>query len=286
MTAIKHILFPFDFSPQCLEAAPFVRAFATRLEAKVTVLSVAPPTWESPPEGMRPLPGESPREWVDALQHRLNHALMHELQGVRVDRVAECGDPAMRIATFARANRVDLVMMPTHGLGAFRRLLAGSVTSKVLHDATCPVWTAAHAETQRAANLPRRVLCAVDGTPKGGALLLWANAFCHVADACLTALHVVDPLTDWPSSDREHELQEGVRAEARAHLERSHQAAGLRIPIRVAVGDIVNTVVEEAAQEQADLVIVGRGAITEPFGRLRTHAFGIVQRSPCPVLSV
>jgi nucleotide-binding universal stress UspA family protein len=54
----------------------------------------------------------------------------------------------------------------------------------------------------------------------------------------------------------------------------------------VAVGEIVNTVVEEASREQADLVIIGRGAISESFGRLRTHAFGIVQRSPCPVLSV
>jgi hypothetical protein len=45
-------------------------------------------------------------------------------------------------------------------------------------------------------------------------------------------------------------------------------------------------VTEEARQEQADLVVVGRGSVAEPFGRLRTHAFGIIQRSPCPVLSV
>jgi nucleotide-binding universal stress UspA family protein len=77
-----------------------------------------------------------------------------------------------------------------------------------------------------------------------------------------------------------------VREEARASLEKTQQAAGLSIPVRVAVGDIVNTVVEEAHQENADLLIIGRGSIGEPFGRLRTHAFGIVQRSPCPVLSV
>ena len=101
MTAIKHILFPFDFSPQGLQAVPFVRALAIRFEAKVTILSVVPPTWEMPPQGMQPLIGDSPREWVDALQRRLNHALMRDLEDVRVDRVADGGDPALRIAAFA-----------------------------------------------------------------------------------------------------------------------------------------------------------------------------------------
>jgi len=286
MTEIKHILFPFDFSHQGLEAATFSRALAMRLQARVTVLSVVPPTWELPAEGMRPLPGEGPREWVDALQRRLNHTLVHDLQGVRVDRVAECGDPSLRIATFARTNQVDLIMLPTRGLGAFRRLLVGSVTSKVLHDATCPVWTAAHAKTQRSPMLPQRVVCAVDATPESAALLEWADAFCRILDARLSVLHVVGPVTDWPSFDRERELQEQVRAEARARLQTIQQTVGLTTPIRVAVGEIVKTVAEDACQEQADLVIVGRGAITEAFGRLRTPAFGIVQRSPCPVLSV
>ena len=283
---MTRILFPFDFSTQGLEIVPYVRAFATRFDATVTVLSVVPPTWELPPEGMRPLVGDSPREWVHALQDRLDRSLIDDFKDLRVERVADGGDPALRIAAFAGANQVDVIMMPTHGLGVFRRFLVGSVTSKVLHDATCPVWTAAHAETQRSPHLPQQVLCAVDGTSKSAALLQWADVFCHTLNARLNVLHVVGPMTDWPSLARERELQEQVREEARANLEKTQHAAGLALPIRVAVGEIVNTVVEDARQEHADLVIIGRGSIAEPFGRLRTHAFGIVQQSPCPVLSV
>jgi nucleotide-binding universal stress UspA family protein len=203
-----------------------------------------------------------------------------------VDRIAECGDPALRIAAFARTNQIDLIMLPTHGLGVFRRVLVGSVTSKLLHDATCSVWTAAHAETQRSAHLPQRVLCAVDGTARSTALLQDADAFCRAVGARLSALHVVGPITDWLSLNRERQLQEEVREEARAQLEHIQRAAGLTVPVRIAVGEIVNTVAEAACQEHADLVIIGRGAIGESFGGLRTHAFGIVQRSPCPVLSV
>jgi nucleotide-binding universal stress UspA family protein len=286
MAAITHILFPFDFSPQGLDTAPFVRALATRLDAKVTLFSVVPTTWQLPPEGMRPLAGNSPPEWTRALQERLHHVLIDELEGVRVDRVADSGDAALRIAAFATANRVDLIMMPTHGLGVFRRFLMGSVTSRVLHDAACPVWTAAHTDTPRAPHVPRTVMCAVDGTPRSAALLRCADHFCHAVNARLRVLHVVGSITDWPSLEGERELQEQVRQHARANLEETQRAAGLSIPVRVAVGEIVNTVVEEARQEQADLLIVGRGSIAEPSGRLRTHTFGIVQRSPCPVLSI
>jgi len=52
------------------------------------------------------------------------------------------------------------------------------------------------------------------------------------------------------------------------------------------VGEIVSRATEEAREEGADLLIVGRGSLTEPFGRIRTHTFGIIERSPCPVLSV
>ena len=45
MLAIKHILFPIDFSDRCCGAAPFVETLATRFGAKITLLSVAAPYW-------------------------------------------------------------------------------------------------------------------------------------------------------------------------------------------------------------------------------------------------
>jgi nucleotide-binding universal stress UspA family protein len=192
----------------------------------------------------------------------------------------------LRITDFARTHGVDLIMMPTHGVGRFRRSLLGSVTSKVLHDATCPVWTAAHVETQTASDTPRRILCAVDGSQATPAIARWAADFARTLGARLILLHVVGPVSDWPSLDSEQRLQQHVRGDAAERIRTMLKVAAVDAPLRVAVGGIVQTVTEEAQQEQADLVIVGRGAVAEPFGRLRTHAFGIIQRSPCPVLSV
>src|SRR3981189_1517415 len=80
------------------------------------------------------------------LQTRLNSTLVKQFAHLPVERTAQLGDPAREITDFARKQRVDLIMMPTHGYGPFRSLLLGSVAAKVLHDAECPVWTAAHAD--------------------------------------------------------------------------------------------------------------------------------------------
>ena len=279
---IKQILFPFDFSAQGLQAVPFVRALASQLRASVTVLSVVPLNLSVMPAGM----DDDVAAWTRALQSRLDQALTTELDGVPVKRITNAGDPGFCITEVAHNQGVDLIMMPTHGLGLFRTLLVGSATSKVLHDAKCPVWTAAHAEQQRTGGLPKIILCAVDGGPESGALLKWAADFSTRVGAALKVLHVVRSMTDWPSLEGEGALQEQMRQAAHAKIVSLQAAAGIQAPLRVAIGDIAATVTEHAREEDADLILIGRGSLQAPLGRLRTHAYGIIQRSPCPVLSV
>ena len=281
-----NILFPFDFSAQGLQAAPFVRALAGRLKANVTVLAVVPPAFEVMPASMGVRAGEDVRGWTDALQARLDGALTGELAGVPVERVVDHGDPGFRIVDVAHQRGVDLIMMPTHGLGLFRSLLVGSATAKVLHDATCPVWTAAHTEQQRTGDLPKTILCAVDGRPSSVELLKWAADFSTRVGASLKLLHVASSITDWPTLERERALQEQVRQTARDSIASLQTSAGVDAPLRVVVGEIAATVTDIAREEGADLILIGRGSLQSSLGRLRTHAYGIIQRSPCPVLSV
>lgn len=287
--ALRHVLFPYDFSSQGMQIVPFVRALAERFGARVTVLGVVPPTFDPVPEAMGGAAlrtGDDAHEWARHLKHQLDCALLAELDGLDVSRVVLGGDPAIRIVDFASVDAVDLIAMPTHGIGRFRALLLGSVTAKVLHDAACPVWTAAHTDHQTAAPFPHRILCAVDGAAGTAALAQWIGPFACAFGASLTFLHVVGPVTDWPSLERERRLQEEMRGEAQRTIASMLSSAGVEAPLRTAVGGIVATVVEEARREQVDLVAIGRGSVGQPFGRLRTHAFGIIQRSPCPVVSV
>ena len=283
---IKHILFPFDFSLQARQTAAFVGTLAAQCGAKVTLFSVVPPVWDVSLAATGPVEGETVDDWMRDLKARLAQALLEELAGVNVERVVDSGDPALVIADFAHACGVDLVMMPTHGTGPFRSLLLGSVTAKVLHDAKCPVWTAAHAETQKALRLPKTILCALDGTPGNHALLQWAARFGAGVGASLKLLHVVTPISDWLSLPSEQALQDSRRERAAEKIAAIQRAAGVEAPLRVAVGEIAATVTEEARQEGADIVVIGRGSLQSTLGRLRTHALGIIQRAPCPVVSV
>ena len=286
MVNINHILFPFDFSPQGVQAAPFVLALAQRFGARVTLYATVPPVWDIAPIGTSVAVGESIAPWTRDLKSQLDQALAAELAGLTVERIADAGDPALRITEFAHTHRVDLIMMPTHGVGLFRSLLIGSATAKVLHDARCPVWTATHAEEQRGRPLPRTILCAVDGSDSSGRLMQWGAAFAAQLGASLRLLHVVEPITDWPSLPREQARQDYVRDAAHAKMTALQSTCGVTAPLRVAVGAVVTTVTEDARQEEADLILIGRGLVGETLGRLRTNAYGIIRRSPCPVLSV
>ncbi len=285
----RHILFPYDFSVRGRQTVPYVVALARRAAARVTLFAVLPPTFDPVPiemGGPHLRAGDQPSEWVHHLQQQLEAALPAEFGDVPIERIADGGDAAISIVDFAHTHDVDLIMMPTHGLGRFRTLLIGSVTSKVLHDARRPVWTAAHAETQTASPLPRRVLCAVDGSTAACGIVRWAAKFSDAVGATLHVLHVVGPISDWPSAESERRLQEEVRAEAQGRIAAMLKEARLAVPLHVTTGPIVQTVAQHAREDPTDLVIIGRGAVTEPFGRLRTHAFGIIQQSPCPVLSL
>src|SRR5262245_44526179 len=123
MLALKHILFPTDFSERCCAAAPFVRALAERFGARITLKSVLPPVWQTgmgDPGAVALIDMEELRRDMEL---RLSGAFLKEFAGIPVQRVAEVGDPAECITRFARSEGVDLIMMPTHGYGPFRSML-------------------------------------------------------------------------------------------------------------------------------------------------------------------
>jgi nucleotide-binding universal stress UspA family protein len=129
---------------------------------------------------------------VREARRHVDSFLSSEFENVRVSRRMLDGDPATVIVDYIAQNAVDLVMLPTHGYGPFRRFLLGSVTAKVLHDAKCPVWTSTHLPaipTPPAAY--RNVLCALDLKQDSLTVLRWAVEFAHENGATLTLAHAM-----------------------------------------------------------------------------------------------
>jgi nucleotide-binding universal stress UspA family protein len=293
MLKIKHILFPVDFSERCLSVAPFVEAVARRYGAKITLLSAAQPFYYAAMGDPGGVVGLDADELLEGLKERLGNALTEEFKNFPVERIAELGDPSQVITDFAKANGVDLIMMATHGYGTFRSLLLGSVTAKVLHDAECPVWTAAHvAGSPNCEHIACKIiLCAIDGTVNSVALMKWASALAADTGAELRLVHVVPGMGGVPSRamDREFELDMANEArpnEARQTIGLLQDSARVKAPLNVVAGGVAERVMEEVESSGADLLVIGRGGMHETLGRLRTHTYGIIRRSACPVLSI
>jgi len=285
MFAIKHILFPIDFSERCNAAAPRVAAFAAIFGAKVTLLNVVPPIWLTPMEAA-PIAidlNAIKRGW----EIRLNGSFVTEFQGMDVQRLVEIGVPGEYITEFAEKREVDLIMMPTHGYGPFREFLLGSVTAKVLHDCNIPVWTSAHIDEPTAPihDEVRTVLCAVDVPAKSKALLESASELARSLSAELRLVHVVPAPTAWPDPFLGAKLEKEIIDELCLSFGELQKSLDILAPLCIEIGDVATGVREAARRYGADLIAIGRGVGHERLGRLRTNAYAIIRRSPCPVIS-
>ena len=290
MPKFDRILFPVDFSERSRAAAPFVLSMAQRHQSKVVLLHALQPP---PPlyAGMNTVyPEVYDFEGLSAdLRAELEKFAEAELPKVAVTNVVEMGDPAAVITEYAENEKIDLIMMPTHGYGAFRRALLGSVTAKVLHDANVPIWTAAHAPepSHRAHPQPRHIVCAVDLKPESRHTLEFAIELATETGASIELLHVA-PEGEIAPIQPESRIHDLLIDAARSKLVKIQEEAGAsEVETVLAGGSVADMVRDLAVKKRADLVVIGRGCIQQGVrGRLRANAYAILREAPCPVLSV
>jgi nucleotide-binding universal stress UspA family protein len=279
MVQFSKILIPIDFSERCLGAACFAIPLAERFHSEITFLHVEPP-----PE----CDSEENAERVARVEKQLRDFLCAAFARLDVKRVLRVGpDVAQEIVQYLRQQQSDLIMMPTHGYGAFRRLLLGSITAKVLHDSDCPVWTGAHLGQGPPAEWinPTVVLCAADAAPANEKPLLWASQMASELDAALFLMHVEPRLESFGEEYYSHECHRGVLEEAKRKMEQLQGAAGTRAQVLIEAGNVPRAVCAAVKRVKADLLVIGRGGGAGP-GRLGLNAYGIIRESPCPVISV
>jgi len=278
MPTIKKILFPVDFSNQSLGAARYVEAFAGRFDAEVMLLHVVG-------NGERTLA----QELLSQRKAELEAFLIDELKYFSTERVCVLGDSAEKIIEIANDWQPDLVMMPTHGLGFYRRLLLGSVTAKVLHDLECPVWTDVHAE-----NAPilekitvRKIVCAVDLGSHSACVLRWGAFLAGEYQAELSIVHAM-PTVEAAAQAHflDQEFIAAITAEAHQRIGALQSSVGTKGGVFIEAGEPAKATAKVADQLGADLVLIGRHGGAGIAGHLRQNAYAILRDSPCPVISV
>lgn len=290
MLRISKILLPVDFSELSCRAARYAVSCAQRFHAEVVLLHVLPPHFEFGSVELGTAILEDLIAERQTRAHRnIDAFLSTELAALPVKRVVLEGDPARKIIEFAHAERCDVIFMPTHGHGPFRRLLLGSVTAKVLHDADCPVWTGVHIEVP-APDHPAtigHVVCAVDLGKNSAKVLRWGSWIASEFQARLTLVHAVDslqPLTE--GYQLSPEWRKLVIDLAEADIATLQQNVGTTAEVSLKMGDTTEAICSEAKRLGADLLVIGRASSAGILGRLTEHAYAIIRASPCPAVSV
>lgn len=281
MFSLAKLLVPIDFSERCLGAARYAIPVVEHFHSELTLLHVVHPIDEEPAEAA--MVNESRARKA---QKQLDSFLCAALNHLNTRRVLRQGDPAATIVEQARHDGSDLIMMPTHGYGPFRRLLLGSVTAKVLHDAPCGVWTGAHL----AQGPPmewlrlRHIACALDVDDQSGNILRYARWLAGEFHSHLTIVHVVQfpgfP-SEEPYADQSRQRWRLAAAEA---LERLQAGADTHAQLALEWGEVASQVAAVVRKLGADLLIIGRGRSSD--ARLGTHVYNVIRQSPCPVLSI
>ena len=292
MPSLSRILVPVEFSPRCRGAVQYAEALSCHFHCEIVLLHVVMPplaNYTSFEAMAYSSAADLAREIAVARTADLEAFPCCTPDSVTVRRVVLEGDPTDTIVEFAAAEKCDLIVMPTHGYGPFRRFLLGSVTAKVLHDAICPVWTGPHMESAPDYSSVHfhNVVCAIDLGLHSREVLCWAAGFARDFGAHLSIVHAIpssatrlggfyfDP--DWRTQITKTAVERIAFFRQEMQIEGSVAIEAGEPPL------VVNTA---AAALKADLVVIGRGSTPRAHGHLPTNAYAIVRESSCPVVTV
>lgn len=138
---IKSILYPTDFSEGSLVAVPLVTDLVKKYGAKLYILHVIYDIakvsgWYVPHISM----DEIYADIEASAKKEIERCCLEELRAHKdIERVVVRGTPYEEIVKFVEKNKIDLIVIGTHGRKGFDRVLFGSTAAKVVRTAPCPV---------------------------------------------------------------------------------------------------------------------------------------------------
>ena len=197
--------------------------------------------------------------------------------GSQPEIAVQCGHPARVVLDNAYRHHAGLVVLGPHREDALADAMNGTITEKVLGAAACPVLIA-----RQDVNGPyRRVLVALDGTPRSGAIVHAIESLGLARDSAVTVVHAHEP----PYVGMMNIVGVGIEAAASyAESSRAQAAAGIRDILHANCDDAsrYRVVVVEHRPAAAilgaveslepDLVVLG----TRGHGRFRRALLGSV----------
>lgn len=292
---IQRILCPIDFSEFSTRAFRHALSLAEHYRASLVALHVVE-MWKYPYADYAATAGGDYANLRHSLhkgakQHLQEFVNQHSHEGINPELVICEGRASDSILAFAQMEKIDLVVMGTHGRRGFDRLMLGAATDRVMREASCPVLAVrkpphdavAAGEKGHYIHHLKQILLCTDFSENSRRALDYAISVAEEYDAELTVMHVVE---EAPSPARREE----VLATATRQLERlipAEKRDNIKLRTAVRMGKPYQRIVEYAREAEIDLVTMGvRGAGALDRAIFGSTTYRVIQLGPCPVLAV
>jgi nucleotide-binding universal stress UspA family protein len=209
------------------------------------------------------------------------------------------GPVAEAVVEFVAGNGIDLVVMTTHGRGAFSRFWLGSVTDELMRRLPIPLLLVRPGEGEEEFNQAptlRHFLIPLDGTALAEQILAPATELGRLMEADYTLLRVVPPV---PAVGFEPAglsvggftppAEDNLAVEAQAYLDRVAgrlRKEGLSVHTATAVGQPPGLAILAEARDRAMDVIAMETHGRKGLARLMLGSVAdkVIRGSPLPVL--
>jgi nucleotide-binding universal stress UspA family protein len=278
---LKNILFATDFSDCSRQAMPYVVDLARKFGSNLFLGHIVTPSHlaigapEAAPylyEAERTTSQEELAELVSS----------PELKDLKIKPILTSGLLEDELVKAVAQNKIDLVVLGTHGRTGIRRLVLGSVAEAVSRVATCPVLTIGP-DLPGTDNVKiRRILVPTDFSETSTSILPYVQELAGSYGASITFLHVI------PADATVNVNARLLAEDARRTLKRVFRAecGALKPQFLIEFGEPAEAILRAALENKADLIAMGiKNAFTGI--RLRTSvAYRVMASAQCPVLTV
>lgn len=139
MFAPKRVLHPTDFSECSTLAFQVAVDLAQQNQATLIVLHAVETLGAENVSFGEAQTQLEPEAYRQRLMDEIRRIVPPPGSSIPVEHVVVEGEPAEQIDRFAADNKIDLIVMGTHGRTGLARLLTGSVTEQTLRRTPCPM---------------------------------------------------------------------------------------------------------------------------------------------------
>ena len=292
MTSLTTVLCPVDGSDLSDRALAFAADLCRSTGAALVVLTVrpyvaTPALWLAAPAATA---FDSPDARARALE-TLRESVTRVIDPSLVTFVVTEGDTVREIVRVATEQQADAIVVATHGLSGFDRLVLGSVTEKLLRKTPCPLWVVPPSATRgRSLGEAPVVVCGLDRSESSRGAIAHAAELAQQPGGTLVLVHAFEDFSNEDQRFAHHfnsdacwrAAEPEIRAAYEEMLPEELRSAG-GYELVTMRGRPYRVLIDVARARRATAMVVGAAGWNPPLGSTAVH---VVRQAECPVLVI